>query len=382
MANAEQYLTSKYGQWKAVVSTYIFVTVFCATLITGCSTASLTGNDIGIAYRNGFWFDGQKFQRGDFYVKEKLLSFQPPRAVVETVDLAGGYVLPPFAEAHNHNIERPEAFARVNERYLAAGVFYVKNPNNIARFANQTRLLAGTPKTIDVSFSHGGLTSSDGHPIALYRAIAQRIASTNASQTNEVFVNHAYYTIDSEADLTQKWPLIMAARPDFLKTNLVHSEDYEKRRGNTTFDGRNGLSPALLALIVKRAHAAGLRVSTHVETAGDFDNAVAAGVDEINHLPGHLLQRDVPSHVYELTAASASAAARAGIVVVTTAQLGELYETRKPHQERAAEVQRKNLRTLHNAGVKVAIGSDNWTVDFNLKRCHGFNLKRGHPFVA
>jgi hypothetical protein len=22
------------------------------------------------------------------------------------------------------------------------------------------------------------------------------------------------------------------------------------------------------------------------------------------------------------------------------------------------------------------------TVDFNLKRCHGFNLKRGHPFVA
>jgi len=28
------------------------------------------------------------------------------------------------------------------------------------------------------------------------------------------------------------------------------------------------------------------------------------------------------------------------------------------------------------------MGAQMSIVDFNPKRCHGFNLKRGHPFVA
>lgn len=37
---------------------------------------------------------------------------------------------------------------------------------------------------------------------------------------------------------------------------------------------------------MRRAHQAGLRVSTHIETAADFHHALVAGVDEIAHMPG------------------------------------------------------------------------------------------------
>ena len=56
------------------------------------------------------------------------------------------------------------------------------------------------------------------------------------------------------------------------------------------------MDPALLKTIVQKAHGAGLRVSTHVESAADFHNALMAGVDEINHTPGFRTQGDVLAH--------------------------------------------------------------------------------------
>src|SRR5207249_5838999 len=54
-----------------------------------------------------------------------------------------------------------------------------------------------------------------------------------------------------------------------------------------------GLDPALLPEIVQKAHATGLRVSTHIENAADFHNALVAGVDEINHMPGFRYGADI-----------------------------------------------------------------------------------------
>jgi hypothetical protein len=97
--------------------------------------------------------------------------------------------------------------------------------------------------------------------------------------------NEAYFIIDTAADLESKWPLIRAGNPDVIKTYLEHSEEFAKRKDDPSFYGRRGLDPAILAAIVERAHADGLRVATHVATAADFHNALAAGVDEIAHLP-------------------------------------------------------------------------------------------------
>ena len=69
-----------------------------------------------------------------------------------------------------------------------------------------------------------------------------------------------------------------------------------RSKDDAKYFGWKGLDPSLLKVIVQKAHAAGLRVSTHVESATDFHNALMAGVDEINHTPGFRVSGDVATH--------------------------------------------------------------------------------------
>src|SRR5262249_61310566 len=82
-------------------------------------------------------------------------------------------------------------------------------------------------------------------------------------------------------------PAILADHPDFIKGHLLYSEEFEKRRADPAYYGDKGLDPKVLSLLVAKAHSVGLLVSCHIETAQDFRNALAAGVDEINHMPGY-----------------------------------------------------------------------------------------------
>jgi imidazolonepropionase-like amidohydrolase len=178
-----------------------------------------------------------------------------------------------------------------------------------------------------------------------------------------------YYIIDNGTDLEKKWPIIIAGKPDFIKTYLLYSEEYAKRKDDKAYDGWKGLNPALLPEIVRRAHRAGLRVSTHVETAADFHNAVAAGVDEINHLPGFRPDRNDNANYtnlsrYQISEADAKLAANKKIVVVTT--IGETVEEtfNEKHNEgdrlavRSMLIQ--NLRLLRTHNVPIAVGSDSF----------------------
>jgi imidazolonepropionase-like amidohydrolase len=133
------------------------------------------------------------------------------------------------------------------------------------------------------------------------------------------------------------------------------------------------MDPALLPLVVARAHAAGLRVSSHVESAGDFHVAVVAGVDEINHMPGFRPDRDSVSEFrrdlvrYAIAPADARLAASHGVVVVTT--LGESIDflakgdssgLDAATRSRIRDLYIRNLRLLRSAGVRIALGSDNF----------------------
>ena len=64
-----------------------------------------------VQYRNGLWFDGEVFVRGDRFVRDGL--FVPATTATEVVDLGGQHVVPPFAEAHNHNIDPQGSAAKV-----------------------------------------------------------------------------------------------------------------------------------------------------------------------------------------------------------------------------------------------------------------------------
>ncbi|MCA1636054.1 MAG: amidohydrolase family protein [Acidobacteria bacterium] len=309
---------------------------------------------------NGQWFDGKGFQRKTFYSAGGVLTEKEPRKVDEVIDLQNGFVVPPFGDAHNHNIEKEYNLANQIRAYLNDGIYYVKIPNNIRQFSVLIADKINHPASIDVIFANGGLTSTGGHPVRLYEDILSQNAYRGVAKG--WFDGKAYYLIDSEADLQSKWPGIVADKPGFIKTYLLYSEEYEVRRADQTFYGRRGLNPQLLPLIVARAHKDGLRVTTHIETAADFHTALNAGVDEINHLPGHYLPTTQPAARFKISEEDAKLAARRGVVVVTTTMVGKLREKDPERVKLMYEAQVQNLRLLHTHGVPLAIGTDNYAL--------------------
>lgn len=313
---------------------------------------------------NGRWFDGKSFRPQTFYSVDGLLTGKKPHGDIETVDLADGFVVPPFAEAHNHNLGSAvylnrEFTRQMIRRYLAAGVFYVKIPANPAdNAAILRRELVNRPDSVDVTFSNGVLTSRDGHPIGMTLDSFKQAGAAVPSVAE--LEGKGFFIIESEADLLAQWPRIMAGKPDFIKTILVHSESFAKRRATPTLFGYNGLNPQLLPPIVKQAHASGLRVSTHVNSAADFSAAVRAGVDEINHLPGISFEPGTGEADYLITPEDAKRAARQGIVVVTTTDIATLF-AKGEALAKVQSAQRKNLQLLKRNGVRLAVGSDNYT---------------------
>jgi imidazolonepropionase-like amidohydrolase len=265
--------------------------------------------------------------------------------VDETIDLRGRFIIPPFAEAHTHHFIEGMDYREQIAMYFAQGIFYAKNTNSMQKLTDPIRHLLNKPDGIDVIFSNGGLTATGGHPIQIYDYLGDH--KIIPGWTKEDMKNQAYFIIDSEADLDAMWGEVKAGRPDFIKTYLEYSEEYEKRKSDPRYYGQRGLDPRLLPKIVARAHRDNLRVSVHINTAADFRNAVAAGVDEMTHLPlGRIEEED------------ARRAARQKIVVVTTT----MSHRKTDHVTGLDEIHRHNLRLLSSHGVKLAVGTDDTNI--------------------
>jgi amidohydrolase family protein len=322
-------------------------------------------------FTNGQWFDGQKFQRRIFYSVDGIFTSKKPVAVDEVVDLKNGYVVPPFGDAHNHYIAGPHDIQNILGQYLRDGIFYAKNPASIHRDTEQIKDLINKPDSVDVIFANAGLTASGGHPVKLYD---KDLAKVKKPGPNGTFEDLAYFIIDNKEDLERKWPLIMVDHPDFIKTHLLYSEEFEKRRDDPAYYGNKGLDPKLLPLIVAKAHADGLRVACHIETAADFRNALAAGIDEIAHLPGYYVD---PAHPewFPITEEDAALAARKGVDIVTTTYVST-DEIKDPEElKKAQAIQMRNLRLLHNAGAKLVIGPDVYGVTSLAEVMNLYQLK-------
>ncbi len=312
-------------------------------------------------FKNGNWFDGKKFKKMTFYSVDGTFSKKKPKNINETVDLKNQFVLPPFGEAHNHSVDNVFTLDGVVEKYLKDGIFYIKNPNSILRFTKQVRPKINKPKTIDAIFAHGGLTSSGGHPIPLYKRVIEgglnRAGITNVKQLE----NDSYYVINTAEDFEKKWAMIKKENPDFIKTYLLYSEEYEKRKNSTQPFVSKGLDPKIFPTIVKKIQADGLRVTTHVETAHDFKVAVEAGVDEINHLPAYYASKWRKSFApYKIAEKDAKLAAKKGIFVAPTYSLASMFEKDSEIVKKTQEVQKANLKLLKENGVKITVGCDDY----------------------
>ncbi|MBV8518714.1 MAG: amidohydrolase family protein [Acidobacteria bacterium] len=293
-----------------------------------------------LKFVNGRWFDGTRFVAKTMYSVDNVFREHYDGELRATIDLGGRYIIPPLADAHNHVLA--DGGPHVDEQlrqYLRAGIFYVKNPNNVLKLTEATRARMNQPESVDVRWANGGLTATGGHPAQIYDRIADAIG-----WKREDMLGQAYFFVDSEADLARLWPTIRAGKPDFIKTYLEHSEEFAKRKDDPRYYGQRGLDPRVLAAIVKRAHADGLRVTTHLTTTADFHNAIAAGVDEIAHLP-----------LAPIDPADAALAAKQHVTVVTTV----LSHRPTTGIGDPMALHRANLALLKRAGVTIVLGTDN-----------------------
>ncbi|HNP60006.1 MAG TPA: amidohydrolase family protein [Nitrospirales bacterium] len=332
---------------------------------------------------NGQWFDGQGFTRDTWYAVDGSLTRLRPNVVEQTIDLKGGFVVPPFGEAHTHNVEGAWNIDQVINHYVRDGIFYVKNTTDIPEFVEQIDGKLNTPETIDAIFAHAGLTGKSGHPIALYEDILRthRYEPVIGKRKKGWFNGRAYFALSSLKDVETYWPAIMATKPDFIKLYLADSKHFENGTRSTTHGFRNGLNPQLIEPIVTRAHQQNLRVSAHIETVDDFRTAIKNHVDEIAHLPGWFLPSPDQESAVRLTQEDAQLAATHRTVIVTTTVAEHFHPAghhtktdAHPHSpansqehqpppvknvlEVAKRIQMENLKLLHQAGVTIAIGSD------------------------
>lgn len=330
--------------------------VFALIALCGAITSCSNGDPVTVEYRNGVWWDGSSEATGTRYVSDGVFVSSDNSGNHKVVDLQGAIVTAPFAEGHNHNIVE-SIFDRSNAEYLRSGVFYAKIPTTHPPAIESIREQLESPDTVDVAFSMGGVISPGGHPVALFVNTLSGTIYNGA--TYEDFKGQAFHEVENESEVVDAIKRIYDHGADFVKVTLIYSEDYQA----AGYDGRplRGLNPNLLPAVVRESHARGLPVTLHVNSAADFRAGVAAGVDEIAHLPGIAWPDDREAEDHRLTAQDAARARDAGVAVVTTTYVIEVVFKDQPEKlEAFRSMQKSNLAVLQEAGVEIRIGSDTY----------------------
>ncbi|WP_294136900.1 hypothetical protein [Sphingobium sp.] len=323
--------------------------------ITGAPRVAVDSPKTVLALEGGRWFDGDGFVEDTWYSVDGLMTRKRPTQIDVRIDLKGRYVLPPLADAHNHNLQNAWSAATFADDYLRRGIFYsaqlAANADEIAGY----RGLLGGPGRVDVLWAEATLSSSDGHPLGLALAGAKQ---AGMPEQPEDFIDKVFWAIDTHTDLAAKWPKIAESQPKLIKVIVVDDAHAAAQRKDPSSYGQRGMSAALLPEVVERAHAIGARVAAHVDSADDIARVVAAGVDIVAHLntriPSGLSAADL-----RLSNETIADMKRRGTVVIPTIAVTRYYLKAHP-EDRAAlmAVIGDNLARLKAAGVPMLTGSD------------------------
>jgi hypothetical protein len=320
-------------------------------------------------FEHGRWFNNSAFVRADFYSFDGTLT-RVPCAQPEQVDLHGGYVVPPYGDAHEHNFDSLSRAPAQARAYLADGVFYAQGMTDVTSgaVAVVNSGYVNTPASVDVTYAHGGLTGYNGHPKEVYESIPLGFYYPSTPEQKALVIQadkrrgQAYWEMESPEDLDLLWPRILASHPDLIKIYLTESESWKPWSAADPRLGL-GLNPALVPLITARAHAAGLKVAAHVDTVTDAAIAIDGNVDELGHLPGYFMAAENDPARFRLPDALVLSAKRHHIRVQATAGIyvDEHTDTADLAARRALQID--NLGRLKHSGVPVLIGSDHYGQD-------------------
>lgn len=243
-------------------------------------------------FENGKWLINNKLVSKTVYTQNGKFVFEKPLIIDSVIDLNNKFCIPPFGDAHTHNLDGTYGLQDMIIKYLKEGVFYVQVLGNNGQGAVNSRPVLARTK-LDVQYANGLLTSTYGHGFYPYEPMAmgiyapyQQIMYADSIKKSRLVENKAYFFLDSITDVDKKWDLIMSYKPDLIKIVLNDAKNYITKRKIEKPDD-NGLPEEVATYIVKKAHQQGLRVYAHIETADDARLCAKIGVDALAHLPGY-----------------------------------------------------------------------------------------------
>jgi hypothetical protein len=180
-----------------------------------------------------------------------------PSSSNKSLTLWGGYIVPPFGEAHTHNVEGEWNIDAVIQHYVRDSIFYVKNPNDIPEFVEHIRHKLNKP---DPSQSSAILLTQEDAKLA---AKHQTVVVTTTVAGDFHLPGQAHHNADDQSH------------------SSASSHGHERRRDDGLRDVARGIQVKNLQLL----HQAGVKIaigSDHAETAlaealhlhdlGIFDN--------------------------------------------------------------------------------------------------------------
>lgn len=314
-------------------------------------------------YEGGLVWTGDGFAPRDLVVESgRFIDPARTRPEARRVALDGGFVTPAYANAHAH-VTQPTADS--SRGFTDAGVFYVWNPNTVVLDA-AARDFFGQAGRFRVKVAQGGVTEPGGHPEKLY--VDDLGPTVYGGRPREWFLGNAFHYGRTEAEIADALLTIKRQGADFVKIYLLRSEDYDVLRDDPAAYGAKGLNPANVPFLVRRAHALGLPVAAHLETANDLRVAAEAGVDYAAHLPGYGGVSTGDLDAVRLTPEIATAVAHSGMRVIPTYAIAgggdRPSAVLDPAVRRAVDVQTSNLELLREAGVDLLIGTDGFNQIF------------------
>jgi imidazolonepropionase-like amidohydrolase len=325
------------------------------------------------AFKNGNWWQLQKFVKKTVYATNGTFTFKKPAKIDSVIDLNNQYCIPPFGDAHTHNLDGSYGLANMVKQYISDGIFYVQVTGNYGSGAEQARPILAKSNLVDVVYANGLLTATYGHGFYPYEPMAlgfyspqEQMKYVDSVKKSRSAANNAYYFLDSVADVDAKWPLILKYKPDIIKICLLDAADYVAKRKAEVVE-TYGLSPEVAAYVVKKAHTSGLRVIAHIETAEDARLCANIGVDALAHMPGYAWKgTNETKEKFCMTKADATLFKKAGLAVIPTLNLDytNTYDSNGTKTEYPAQFaavvayEKKAMQWLQKANVPLCIGGD------------------------
>jgi imidazolonepropionase-like amidohydrolase len=326
-------------------------------------------------FENGNWLINNEFVFKTVFTENGKFTFQKPYVIDSIIDLKNKFCIPPFGDAHTHNLDGTYGLKDMVLKYIKEGVFYVQVLGNNGQGAKNARPFLEKTKLIDAVYANGLLTCTYGHGFYPYEPMAmgiyapyQQIMYADSIKKSRIVENISYFFLDSIEDVDKKWNLIMAFKPDLIKICLNDAKNYVAKSKLEKPDD-NGLSEEVADYVVKKAHQQGLRVFAHIETADDSRLCAKIGVDVLAHMPGYGWNgKEETKAKYCITEKDIKLFKKAKMTVIPTFNYNgtKSYdangkETNNPENYNASiEYKTRILRLMRKANITIAIGADSY----------------------